>query len=260
MKRFSYNDVKKYIESFGCKLLSDEYINNRYLLHIQCQCGNMNWYTRFDNFKHGQRCQKCRIINISRKNIERHIKQIGNLKITHPNLCNEWNYNKNKGIVPENFSFGSSKKVWWICSVCGYEWCAAIGERTKDRMRCKKCKRSIGEERIMYFLDKFGISYFYQHKFDDCRNKNKLSFDFYLPNHAICIEYDGEFHYKKRIQVTDKEFENEKLRDEIKNIYCKNNNIKLIRIPYWNKKEIESILKLELIMGGETSEYYSLTK
>ena len=37
-----------------------------------------------------------------------------------------------------------------------------------------------------------------------------------------------------------------KIRDTIKTIYCKENNIKLIRIPYWDFDKIEEILEREL--------------
>ena len=37
-----------------------------------------------------------------------------------------------------------------------------------------------------------------------------------------------------------------KIKDNIKTQYCKDNNIKLIRIPYWDFDNIEEILKKEL--------------
>ena len=42
------------------------------------------------------------------------------------------------------------------------------------------------------------------------------------------------------------EFINQKIRDTIKTVYCKENNIKLIRIPYWEFNNIENILIKEL--------------
>src|SRR5574344_2296875 len=42
----------------------------------------------------------------------------------------------------------------------------------------------------------------------------------------------------KRMMIMPKKINN----DEIKNEYCYQNNIKLIRIPYWNKDEIPIIL------------------
>lgn len=73
--------------------------------------------------------------------------------------------------------------------------------------------------------------------FQDCTNQGKerackpLRFDFYLPEQNTLIEYDGEPHFVKRGKYGEG-FENRQKNDEIKNQYCKDNNIKLIRIHY----------------------------
>ena len=74
-----------------------------------------------------------------------------------------------------------------------------------------------------------------------------MPFDFYLPDYNTCIEYDGELHYKAVDYFGgDDALMNTKCRDEIKTQYCKENNIKLIRIPYWEFDNIEEILNREL--------------
>ena len=75
----------------------------------------------------------------------------------------------------------------------------------------------------------------------------ELPFDFYIPDLNITIEYDGRQHY----EIIDyfgglDGFIDTKIRDTIKTIYCKENNIKLIRIPYWDFDKIEKILEKEL--------------
>ena len=55
-------------------------------------------------------------------------------------MANEWNYEKNIGITPEEFTIGSGKKVWWKCSKCGNEWESIIYTR-KTGAYCGKCKR-----------------------------------------------------------------------------------------------------------------------
>jgi hypothetical protein len=73
--------------------------------------------------------------------------------------------------------------------------------------------------------------------FQDCTNQGNerackpLRFDFYLPEQNTLIEYDGEPHFIKRGKYGEK-FENRQQNDKIKNQYCKDNNIKLIRIHY----------------------------
>ena len=62
-------------------------------------------------------------------------------------------------------------------------------------------------------------------------------FDFYLPEYNRLIEYDGIQHYKERnfFKDTLEEIQN---RDIIKNNFALNNNIDLIRIPYWKQNSI----------------------
>jgi len=77
-------------------------------------------------------------------------------------------------------------------------------------------------------------------KFDGCININKLPFDFYLPEKNICIEYDGEQHFRNIF--SDKSFKETKINDNIKDEFCIKNNIFLIRIPYFKFEEINNIL------------------
>ncbi len=106
---------------------------------------------------------------------------------------------------------------------------------------CPKCgNKSIGEYRVRKYLESNNISFIEQKTFSDCKYINKLRFDFYLIDLNICIEYDGEMHYENIFN--DLDFENVKKRDTIKNEYCKSNNIKLIRIPYYEFDRIEEIL------------------
>ena len=71
-----------------------------------------------------------------------------------------------------------------------------------------------------------------------------LRFDFAvfddINNLKLLIEYDGEFHFKKYYETQN--FEDLQMHDNRKNQYCKDNNIPLIRIPYWQFDKIEQIL------------------
>ena len=74
-------------------------------------------------------------------------------------------------------------------------------------------------------------------------NKNgtyPLKFDFYLPDYNCCIEYDGKQHFEPIDYFGGKNgFIKTQERDDIKNQYCKNNDIKLIRIPYTDLKKLD---------------------
>ena len=58
------------------------------------------------------------------------IKGLNDLQTVNPSLAREWNYEKNKGFIPEQAMPSSDKKVWWICSK-GHEWQAMINNRNK---------------------------------------------------------------------------------------------------------------------------------
>lgn len=115
--------------------------------------------------------------------------------------------------------------------------------------RCNKCKVSVsnGEKLIINFLESNGVKFIYQYSFDDCRNKNSLPFDFAILNDTdkveFLVEYDGRQHFEPiEFWGGEKEFKRIQMHDNIKNSYCEDNNIKLIRIPYWKYENIESIL------------------
>lgn len=57
----------------------------------------------------------------------------------------EYNYDKNNDIDLEKLTFGSDKKVWWKCKVCGYEWESSIYYRTKFKSQCPACQANNGK-------------------------------------------------------------------------------------------------------------------
>lgn len=102
---------------------------------------------------------------------------------------------------------------------------------------------SIGEQRVRHVLRESNFTFSEQHKFDDCKFYRPLPFDFYIPNLNIAIEYDGRQHFEISEYFGGLDsFINTIIRDTIKNDYCRRNNIRLIRIPYWEFDNIEEIL------------------
>ncbi len=175
-----------------------------------------------------------------------------NLLFCNDQLCEEWNYNKNEK-KPEEYTPGSAKKVWWLCKKCGHEWESTINSRNKG-IGCPKCNESKGEKQLDIILTQYNIPHDSQYKFNNLRGIGNGLLKFDVPifwdiektRLRMLIEYDGIFHYEKKFDRDG--FETLKIHDEMKNQYCKNNNIKLVRIPYWEFDNIEQILKKELII------------
>ena len=62
------------------------------------------------------------------------------LESKNPALAKDWNYEKNYPLTPKMFLPGSSKKVFWKCNVCGYEWSANINSR-HNGSGCPRCAK-----------------------------------------------------------------------------------------------------------------------
>lgn len=142
---------------------------------------------------------------------------------------------------------GSEKKVLCRCKICGHEW-SPIGRSLKNKQGCPHCSMSKGEKKIYSYLNAKSISYVMQKTFDGCKYDQKLKFDFYLPSCNTCIEYDGIQHYEpvdfanKGEEWAKNIFDQTKIKDKIKDDYCKQNGIDILRIPYWEYENIDSIL------------------
>ena len=110
---------------------------------------------------------------------------------------------------------------------------------------------------IQFFLKKAGIEFIEQHKFPECKFKNKLLFDFYLPTLNLCIEYQGEQHFHSVEAFGGSPYyEICKKRDKIKKEFCEKNEIQLITIDYnedIKTKLLENIPECQiLIQGGQS--------
>lgn len=97
------------------------------------------------------------------------------------------------------------------------------------------CLKSKGELKIKQLLLEANIPFISQASFDGCiaPTGNKLRFDFFV-NNSYLIEFDGEQHY---LQLPNRRYSKESLEkihlyDSIKDKWCKENNIPLLRIKY----------------------------
>ena len=230
MERFYIkNDNAENIEILG------EYVNNRTKIKCKCKIDEYEWEAIPKNLLKGQGCPKCaRNAKKTTEEFKREMKKI----------------NENIEILGEYIN--DSTKIKVRCKIDGCEWEVKPNDLLKG-IGCPKCNESKGEKRVAKYLDNKNIEYERQYKFDNCKSKKELPFDFYIPSLNITIEYDGEYHYmiinrgkSDTYERAFNRFVGTKVRDTIKTIYCKENNIKLIRIPYWDFDKIEKILEKEL--------------
>lgn len=132
---------------------------------------------------------------------------------------------------------------------CSSEFCVLPTSFLYEERRCPECNDSLtkGERKIYEYLEKQNINSNQQQTFEDCVHINKLRFDFSIlgsDNDVIAlVEFDGKQHFEPVEYFGGEDsFKLQQLKDQIKNDYCEKNNIPLLRIPYWDEKNIDCIL------------------
>lgn len=226
-KAKTYEEVKSHIESIGYELLSADYFHIHSKLQMKCDKGH-NYEATYDSFKHGSRCPDC--ANNKRKAYE-DVKECIESVDGYTLISTE--YKNNNTNLHVKCDKGHTYEVTYA--------------NFKKGQRCPKCSLSKGAKRIKDYLLLNNYNFKSEHRFDDCKFKRSLPFDFAVfdtKNELQClIEYDGEFHFKAIDEYGGKQTLREtKRNDKIKNNYCNRYNLKLIRIPYWKLEETEKIL------------------
>ena len=123
------------------------------------------------------------------------------------------------------------------CGICGNLFTALPAKINNGHITSCGCRiQSSGEEYIYNLLQEFKINFIPQYKFDDCKLKYVLRFDFAIMNKNNLlglIEYDGKQHFEPIEFFGGLDgFKKTQERDEIKNAYCKTHDIPLLRLAY----------------------------
>ena len=203
-----------------------DYITAHTKVCIICPKHGEFWQTSNKHVTVGRGCPKCaweKTSLRSRLTTEQFIKKA---KAIHGD---KYDYSKTDYV-------NSHTKVCIICPEHGEFW--QIPTDHLSGCGCPKCHIvSYGEIYIENFLKEFNIKFEVQKKFKECKNVFSLPFDFYLPDYNLCIEYQGEQHFKPARFGT-KEEESNRLRkrqerDKIKKEWClKEENPNLLEIKY----------------------------
>jgi hypothetical protein len=169
------------------------------------------------------------------------------LNIHGDNGINDYWSDKNN-ISPWDISIFSGKFVFIKCNNRKHnDYYRKVSEATNAEYCCPECQYSKGEKAIEKYLIKNSIFYIQQKGFDGLlglRN-GKLSYDFYLPQFNLLIEYQGEQHEKlnKYFYKSKKDFERQQEHDKRKRDYAIAHNMKLLEIWYYDFDNIEESLE-----------------
>ena len=211
---------------WGCKYLEERPHKKNRGRRALFQCGfcNQTFESEIGHVKRGS-TRSCGCQNQNRK---------------YNNLTNK-RFGKLIAIKPTDKR--QSKSIVWLCKCdCGNYTEVLQFNLTKGYTTSCGCKNtSKGEDIIEKILQQKNIKYQTQYIFKDCVNlktKRHLRFDFYLSEYNCCIEYDGIQHFQETDMCSDT-LDERQYRDNLKNQYCKEKGIKLIRIPYWDYDKID---------------------
>lgn len=210
--------------------LVGEYKNMSTPLECHCNKHDVYWTTTPQNILCGHGCVQCGLEKLSEQHTLSQEEFENAIKNVNPDL----------EIISEYK--GMEYDVTVRCKKCGYVWTLNATSLKLNGTRCKKCSYTYkGEDRIIEILQELDICFIHQYKFEDCKDKKCLPFDFYLPDYNLCIEFDGEQHYKPKFG--EENFIKTQAHDKIKNEYCESHNIDLLRIPYWDGSNTDKIIK-----------------
>lgn len=232
-KAYSQDDVDRILSQEGYVRLTP-YSNTYNSVRIRHEKCGWEYDTRMQNFNSGRRCPKCGGTKpYTQKEVEAIVSEVTNGEFE---VAGRYTRSRDKLTIKHN--------------KCGRTFETEF-YNFKNKKRCYFCHRSSGEKVITEMFEKLKINFKPQFTFPDCRNKIPLPFDFAVMDDKnspmLLVEYDGVQHFKAvDFFGGEVEFLQTKIRDEIKTQYCVDHNIPLLRIPYWEFENIETILDVEL--------------
>jgi len=239
-KTLSKNEFLYKLEQIHFNKISiiSDYKNCQEKIDVKCNICNNMWSVKASHLIHSKSgCPKCNYIkshNNQVKSKENFIKDV-------------FKIHGDKIILLDDY-YNVKTKLNVKCNICNNTWLVSPNSLLNGH-GCSCCKKSKGEKIIEKYLIDNNVLYKKQYVIDGCKNKHNLYFDFAVfenNNLYFLIEFDGIQHFKpiKYFGGIEK-FKYTKKTDKIKDDYCKNNNIKLIRIPYNKINNLKSLIKFK---------------
>lgn len=211
-----------------------EYINSHTKVIIICKTHG-EFSIRPNDHLRGKGCKECGILSASAK------RKLGLPEFIYlSNIKHHNKYTYNNAVY-----INGGTKLSVTCPKHG-DFNVTPNNHIGNKSECPVCNESKGEASVRAFLEKSNIKFTPQMRFDTCVYKYRLPFDFYIPQYNLLIEYDGIQHFKPVTQWGGEQYLLEiQEKDQIKNQYCIDHNIRLCRIPYTDIENINDILTKE---------------
>lgn len=200
-----------------------KYINNKTKVKVRCRKHGVEWSAHPDSVLRGSGCRECMKEKISQKNGMTDSEFTENISNTAPYV----------DIIGPYVNAHTGIKV--RCRVHNVEYSTTPDLLSRGYGICPACSMTSGEHAVAAYLEENGIEYVYQYTPED-GGVGKKRYDFYLKSINTIIEYDGIQHYEPVSNFGGEEtYKYTKSCDAIKDDYCRAKNIRLLRIPYYEK-------------------------
>lgn len=214
---------------------------NKYPWHCICDCGN-EVDVRTQDLTRGK-TQSCGCLQ--REKASEIGKKTAKINFIH-------NYkdisNQNFGRLTAKARIENTRPTKWMCLCsCGNHVIVRLSDLMSGNTISCGCIKSKGQSKIASLLNEYNIPFETEKVFDDSYYDQKdactlFRFDFFVNNHYV-IEYDGIQHFQE-IPFFQLSLVEQQRRDLIKNNWCKQHNIPIIRIPYvqYHKLTIKDLI------------------
>ena len=231
-----WEDVKQLFYDRGYILLSLEYINAKTKLEYICpkhkEYGTQ--YITYNNLKQGFGCKYCGIERTA-DNRRLSFDEVKAIFAKHDMILLDQEY-KNTNIP-----------LQYICEHHKEFGVQYMSLSNAYKQHCPHCNKNKGEDKIAQYLLKNNIQFTVHKTYDDLRGVGggKLSYDFYLPNFNLLIEYQGEQHdHPVEVFGGQEQFKVQKEHDKRKTEYANVHGIELLEIWCYDFSDIEALLFL----------------
>jgi hypothetical protein len=195
-------------------------------------------------------CVQCLKDYSSNGNLKKHIREVHDMVKHSCNLC-EFQSTQKRGL-DRHIKALHTKIRDHCCETCDYKSSDKCSLTAHEAHCTGGFTGSSGEYDIIQILNDMKVDYVYDVSYWGVKDKSLLRWDFIInpdSDTPAVLEFDGGFHYKpiRMGRQTQEQavtaFNNAKRRDKIKDDYCNDNDIYMIRIPYWRQKDLDSIVR-----------------
>lgn len=235
-----WKDIVHLFESREYILKSETYIDAKTKLEYVCpkHKDRGSQYITYNNLKQGFGCRYCgteRMANSRRLSFDE-VKEI---------------FAKHDMILLEQEYKNSSIPLKYICMHHPEFGVQYMALSNAYKQHCPYCNTIKGKDKISHYLLEKNIFFKSQKSYDDLRGigGGKLSYDFYLPDFNLLIEYQGEQH-EHPIDAFggDKQFMIQQEHDKRKREYANEHGIELLEIWYYDFSNLENILANKILL------------